>query len=102
MPSSRASKRRATFIISVRSSFARDNLQHRLYRTIRRVLHDVYGSPVELQFEVHKQQPEVKVEVGDDMPLFQYMAQRAMPSPTPAPLYQQVPSPDGLICLNAS
>lgn len=43
-----------TFTIGVRDSFARDNLQHRLYRSVRRVLRDVYGAEVELRFEVHQ------------------------------------------------
>ncbi|MDD9957118.1 MAG: chromosomal replication initiator protein DnaA [Anaerolineaceae bacterium] len=42
----------STFTIGVRNSFARDNLQHRLYRSVRRVLRDVYGTEVELRFEV--------------------------------------------------
>ena len=44
----------STFTIGVRNSFARDNLQHRLYRSVRRVLRDVYGAEVELRFEVHR------------------------------------------------
>ena len=43
----------STFTIGVRNSFARDNLQHRLYRSVRRVLRDVFGAEVELRFEVH-------------------------------------------------
>jgi chromosomal replication initiator protein len=80
----------ATFVIGVRSSFARENLQHRLYRTVRRVLRDVWGSSVDLQFEIHK--AEAPAEVVEDMPLFQYMAQQAEPTPS-IPLYAQVPSP---------
>jgi len=78
----------ATFVIGVRNSFARDNLQHRLYRTVRRVLRDIYGSPVELQFEVHKHEEPQAAEETNDMPLFQYMAHQA--PPPPLPLYEQI------------
>jgi chromosomal replication initiator protein len=81
----------ATFVIGVRNSFARDNLQHRLYRTVRRVLRDIYGSPVELQFEVHRQEAALAAEAASDMPLFQYMAHQAA---APAlPLYEQIHTP---------
>jgi chromosomal replication initiator protein len=83
----------ATFVICVRNSFARDNLQHRLYRSICRVLRDVFGSPVDLRFEVRKvDSPAPKDEADDDMPLFQYMAHRE-PSAVPAPLHERVASP---------
>ena len=70
----------STFTIGVRNSFARDNLQHRLYRSVRRVLRDVYGSEVELRFEVHR--PE-KVDNGSDAnredskPLFRYASRQS-------------------------
>lgn len=46
----------AVFVIRCRNSFARDNLQHRLYRPLCRVLRDVFGSPVEIVFEVREAQ----------------------------------------------
>lgn len=79
----------ATFVIGVRNSFARDNLQHRLYRTVRRVLRDIYGSPVELQFEVHKQETALAAEAAEDMPLFQYMAHQP-PPPAVLSLHEQI------------
>ncbi|MDE0609082.1 MAG: chromosomal replication initiator protein DnaA [Anaerolineaceae bacterium] len=69
----------STFTIGVRNSFARDNLQHRLYRSVRRVLRDVYGSEVELRFEVHHTE---KVDNGSDAnredskPLFRYASRQ--------------------------
>lgn len=40
------------FVIGVRNSYARDMLQHRLYRNVWRVLTDCYGQEVEIRFEV--------------------------------------------------
>ncbi len=80
-----------TFVIGVRNTYTRDNLQHRLYRTIRRVLSDVYGSTVELRFEIHHS-PETVAEQAD-MPLFQYMAQQETATPS-IPLHQQVAPPE--------
>ncbi|HEX7766055.1 MAG TPA: hypothetical protein VF443_05040 [Nitrospira sp.] len=40
--------------IGAANTYARDMLQHRLYRDIRRVLGDIAGTQVELCFEVHK------------------------------------------------
>ena len=45
------------FVIGVRNAYARDMLQHRLYRNVRRVLSDVYGTSVELRFEINKAEP---------------------------------------------
>lgn len=38
------------FTIRCHSSYARDMLQHRLYRNVRRVLSDCWGEPVEIRF----------------------------------------------------
>ncbi len=38
------------YIIQVKNGYARDMLQHRLYRNVRRVLRDVTGQEVELRF----------------------------------------------------
>jgi hypothetical protein len=40
------------FIVGVRNTFAKDMLEHRLYRSVRRVLSDAAGMPVELRFEI--------------------------------------------------
>jgi chromosomal replication initiator protein len=45
-----------TFVIGVHNSYARDMLQHRLYRNIRRVLSDVRGESTELEFKIHKKE----------------------------------------------
>ena len=81
----------ATFVIGVRNVFTRDNLQHRLYRTIRRVLSDVYGITVDLRFEIHHQAEPVAESA--DMPLFQYMARQEVTTPS-VPLFQQVAPPE--------
>lgn len=40
------------WVIGVANKFAQDQLEHRLYREVRRVLGDVLGNRVELRFEV--------------------------------------------------
>lgn len=40
------------FVVGVRNTFAKDMLEHRLYRSVRRVLSDASGMPVELRFEI--------------------------------------------------
>ena len=91
---STAPEQPATFTIGVRNTFARDNLQHRLYRSVRRILRDVYGQPIELCFEVHKSEVTVQPEAqsSDDMPLFQFSARQ---EPQAIPLHQQVVPPKG-------
>jgi len=78
----------AVFTIGVRSSFARENLQHRLYRSVRRILRDVYGGAVEVCFEVNK--AERPAQPADDMPLFQYGAHQDPPT---TPIQQQIALP---------
>ncbi|MFN8452456.1 MAG: hypothetical protein U0521_28595 [Anaerolineae bacterium] len=75
-----------TFVVGVRNSFARDMLQHRLYRNVRRVLSDVAGVPLELRFEIH----ELPAQADDNeaMPLFRLLAQQDPASPV-APLHAQ-------------
>lgn len=41
-----------TYIIAVHNSYAKDMLQHRLYRNVKRVLTDVIGKPTELRFVI--------------------------------------------------
>ena len=80
------------FVVGVRNSYARDMLQHRLYRNVRRVVSDVYGQPAELRFEIQKQaQPAAPAEAEAEMPLFRLLAQQTPEQSVP--LYQQVARP---------
>ncbi len=79
-----------TFRIGVANAYARDMLQHRLSRLVRRVLCDIWGPSAELQFEVHKPQA---APARDDLPLLQWLAQQEAAAPTPAPLHRQVARP---------
>ena len=84
------------FVIGVRNDYAREMLQHRLYRNVRRVLSDVTGKAVELRFELNKapvQQAAAKEDALVQMPLFQFMAHQA-PTQTAAPLHQQILRPE--------
>ncbi|MEQ8674048.1 MAG: chromosomal replication initiator protein DnaA [Aggregatilineales bacterium] len=102
------------YVIGVRNSYARDMLQHRLYRNIRRVLSDVCGVDVELRFEVNRpvakdlpahengntpsanKQPDLFVDTQDDRPLFKLLAQRNAITETDntlPPLYEQIRRP---------
>ncbi|MAU10198.1 MAG: chromosomal replication initiator protein DnaA [Anaerolineaceae bacterium] len=85
------------YLIGVPNGYARDMLQHRLYRNIRRVLSDVAGEDCELRFEIYKgevgaapAEPE-----NDDMPLFKLLAQQPVePKPAaPLPLHQAMLPP---------
>ncbi len=76
------------YTVGVPNSYARDMLQHRLYRDVRRVMSDIVGSPVELCFEVHKATP--REEESDELPLFRLLAQG---DEAPAPIYQQLARP---------
>ncbi|MBC8100897.1 MAG: chromosomal replication initiator protein DnaA, partial [Armatimonadetes bacterium] len=62
------------FVIGTRNTYMRDMLQHRLYRTVWRVLSDVWGETVEIAFEVY-QKPAPSTDV-DDMPLFKLIAEQ--------------------------
>jgi chromosomal replication initiator protein len=77
------------FTIGVPNSYARDMLQHRLYRDIRRVLSNVLGMAAELCFEVHKAAP--KADEDEELPLFKLLAQQ--PEVPASPIYQQVARP---------
>jgi chromosomal replication initiator protein len=82
-----------TFVIGVRNVYARDMLEHRLYRNVRRVLSDVYGKSVELRFEVNKATAEKPADQQDEeMPLFRLLAQQDPNAPV-APLHEQVARP---------
>ncbi len=66
------------FYIGVRNSYASDMLQHRLYRSIWRVLTDVWGCSVDLKFEVcapPSKSSSMPAELGD-MPLFKLLAEQ--------------------------
>jgi chromosomal replication initiator protein len=82
------------FVIGVRNSYARDMLQHRLYRNVRRVVSDVCGAPVELRFEVHNHQTAQHNE-PDEMPLFRMLAQQQTidDEPVELPLHERVSRP---------
>ncbi|MFQ3567973.1 MAG: chromosomal replication initiator protein DnaA [Aggregatilineales bacterium] len=80
------------FVIGVRNAYARDMLQHRLYRNVRRIISDIFGHPVELRFEVNKTQP-ANLEAAADMPLFRLMAQQPAVDERPAPLHKQIARP---------
>lgn len=61
------------YVIGVANDFARDMLQHRLYRDVRRILCNVAGTQAELRFEKYTLVP---VEDDDVMPLFKILAER--------------------------
>jgi chromosomal replication initiator protein len=84
--------RKATFLdfadgkytIGVKNSYARDMLQHRLYRNIRRVVSDVLGAPIEIQFEIYKDPEPVYPLVPqeeEEMPLLKLLAQKQQATP---------------------
>ncbi len=75
--------------IGVRNSYARDMLQHRLYRDVRRVLTDVVGEWADVAFEVHK--PAAEVSAEEELPLLRLLSQQ--PETAPAPLHQQISRP---------
>ena len=79
------------FVIGARNSYARDMLEHRLYRNVRRVLSDYCGQQVELRFEIHKPSPRQNDD-ENEMPLFRLLAQQAADEPT-TPLHKQVSRP---------
>ncbi|MCA0458869.1 MAG: chromosomal replication initiator protein DnaA [Chloroflexi bacterium] len=79
--------------VGVANTYARDMLQHRLYREIRRVLGDVLGERVELCFEVNKVDPVATAD--DELPLFRLLNRQPElpPAQVSTPLYQQVSRP---------
>ncbi|MEO0563311.1 MAG: chromosomal replication initiator protein DnaA [Chloroflexota bacterium] len=86
------------FVLGVQNSYARDMLQHRLYRNVRRVLSDAYGEEIEIEFELIRQVTQVesvpvrRPRQQQDMPLFEYMSQQPA-EPRDLPLHQQVRRP---------
>ncbi len=85
-----------TFIVGVRNGYARDMLQHRLYRNVCRAVSDAYGQPAALRFEIHKDEPvsepEQRPEGEAEMPLFRLLASQPAPE-APIPLHEQVARP---------
>jgi chromosomal replication initiator protein len=81
----------STFVIGARNSYARDMLQHRLYRNVRRILSDCYGQQVELRFEIHKPAPRHE-DAEAEMPLFRLLAQQPSEE-VAAPLHRHVSRP---------
>lgn len=61
------------YTIGVPNQYARDMLQHRLYRDVRRVLMSCVGQPTEILFEVHK----APAEPEGELPLFKLIAQQS-------------------------
>lgn len=115
--------RNATFLgekdgiyhVGVQNSHVRDMLQYRLYRNIRRVVSDIAGYEVSLEFSVHRPSSKPSAFTGmfakqsddkddsngeqsvDDRPLFRLLAQKQQTPPpeslTPSTLHTLVPSP---------
>ncbi len=77
------------FEIGVPGEYARQMLQHRLYRDVRRILSDCYGEPVEITFVVSKP----PVEEEEKVPLFKLLARQAWEEnpypPTPLSPYTE-------------
>lgn len=80
------------WVIGVRSVFARDMLEQRLYRSVRRVVSDVYGSALELRFEVVKAAPRMEA-AAVETPLFKLLAQQDPTEPS-VPLHQRIARPE--------
>lgn len=57
----------ATLIVVARSTYARDLLRSRLYRTVRRIVNDVSGQPVELRFVLKEEWLEQKASLVADV-----------------------------------
>ncbi len=58
------------YVVGVAHSHARDMLQHRLYRDVRRIVSNIAGTAIELLFEKYELVP---VEDDDVMPLFKIL-----------------------------
>ncbi|MBL8133215.1 MAG: chromosomal replication initiator protein DnaA [Anaerolineae bacterium] len=80
------------FVIGVANSYARDMLQHRLYRNVRRILAETYGAPVELRFEVAKSAAPVQTP-GEDAPLFRLLEQNRDILDSSVPLHERLVRP---------
>ncbi|MCU0498396.1 MAG: chromosomal replication initiator protein DnaA [Anaerolineae bacterium] len=84
------------YVIGVRNTYARDMLQHRLYRTIWRVLTDVCGRSAEIRFEVSKPAPKPAPPLETDAPLLRLLAEHqnqaaaVATSPKPSSLHAHI------------
>lgn len=78
----------SVYRIGVRNPYARDMLQHRLYRDVRRVLTDVVGEWADVAFEVYK--PSVEPAASEELPLFRLLSQQTESAPAP---HQQITRP---------
>lgn len=67
------------YVIGVHNSYARDMLQHRLYRNVARILRDVTGTEVTIRFEVHKAGKTIPADEPEphDAPLLRFLAQKS-------------------------
>lgn len=84
------------FVIGVKNTYARDMLQTRLYRNVRRVLTDVVNAPVEIEFVLNRAVPTVPaVSVEDDMPLFRFLSETSEQETAvpPPPFHEAVRRP---------
>ncbi|HEX2906997.1 MAG TPA: chromosomal replication initiator protein DnaA [Phototrophicaceae bacterium] len=77
------------FKVGVTNTYARDMLQHRLYRDVRRVVSDVWGARVELNFDVYK--APTAANGDEELPLFRLLARQA--AAESEPLHQKVSRP---------
>jgi chromosomal replication initiator protein len=85
------------FVIGVRNSYARDMLQHRLYRNVWRVLSDVWGEKAEIRFEIAPHAPKFNKGQDTEMPLFRLLAEQSPEQTAEAsnvPLYAQIARPE--------
>lgn len=91
------------FVIGAPNPYARDMLEFRLYRNIRRVLTDCFGKEIELRFELVSKLPPREPEMSrrrgaltpddEEMPLFRFMAQQSPSESAPRPLHERVSRP---------
>jgi chromosomal replication initiator protein len=81
----------AVFVVGVRSAYARDMLQHRLYRNVWRILSDVWDEPVEIRFEVHRPVKDEPPQAAS-LPLFRLLAEQQQSVQTQQALFDDAPS----------
>ncbi|MDQ7037454.1 MAG: chromosomal replication initiator protein DnaA [Anaerolineae bacterium] len=74
------SAEKGVFVVGVHNTYARDMLQHRLYRNIWRLLTDLTGQDVEIKFEIHKAEtPSTSQDDSDSdaPPMFRFLAMKS-------------------------
>lgn len=62
-----------TYVVGVANNYAREMLQHRLYRDIQRLVRNVADAEIQLQFEVYERVPVA----DEEIPLFRLLARQA-------------------------